>query len=184
MPSQLKRYQQTRHLHYITFTCYHRLPHLQTAAARDLFEHTLERVRRWYGFYVIGYVVMPEHVHLLVSEPERSELAVAIQMLKQLVSRKLRPASSGQPLWQQRYYDFNLFSDRKQGEKLHYMHSNPVRRGLVACPEDWPWSSFRHYATGADGMVEIESQWTVRDREQFGVYPQVKRRDEMKRRDE
>ena len=90
MPSRLKRYQQTRHLHYITFTCYHRAPHLKTPAARDLFEHTLERVRRWYGFYVIGYVVMPEHVHLLVSEPERSCLAVAMQMLKQLVSRKLR----------------------------------------------------------------------------------------------
>ena len=100
MPWRLKRYQQSRQLHYITFTCYHRAPRLEAAAARDLFEHTLERVRRWYGFYVIGYVVMPERVHLLVSEPERSTLAIAIQMLKQVVSRKLRTRAGEAALWQ------------------------------------------------------------------------------------
>jgi putative transposase len=46
------------------------------------------------------------------------------------------------------------------------MHRNPVRRGLAAKPEDWPWSSFRHYATGAEGTVEIESFWTAYKREQ------------------
>ena len=50
----------------------------------------LERVRQWYGFYVVGYVVMPEHVHLMMSEPERGTLAPALQMAKQIVSRKLR----------------------------------------------------------------------------------------------
>jgi len=71
MPSGLKRYQQTHQLHFITFTCFHRAPFLQTASARDLCVLTLERVRVWYGFYVVGYVVMPEHVRLLISEPER-----------------------------------------------------------------------------------------------------------------
>jgi len=61
MPSRLKRYQQTGQLHYITFTCYHRLKHLDSAAVRDVFEQTLERARRWYRFQVVGYVVMPEH---------------------------------------------------------------------------------------------------------------------------
>jgi hypothetical protein len=72
MPSRLKRYQQTGQLHYITFTCYRRLKHLETNPARDIFEQIVERVRRWYRFQVVGYVVMPEHVHLLISEPERS----------------------------------------------------------------------------------------------------------------
>jgi hypothetical protein len=49
------------------------------------------------------------------------------------------------------------------------MHWNPVKRGLVSRPEDWPWSSFRHYATGCEGIVEIESEWTVRRRERLGV---------------
>ena len=67
MPWGLKRYQQAGQLHYVTFTCYHRAKFLATPRARDLFVHNFERVRRRYGFYIVGYVVMPEHVHLLVS---------------------------------------------------------------------------------------------------------------------
>jgi putative transposase len=119
---------------------------------------------------------MPEHVHLLVSEPERSCLAVAMQMLKQLVPRKLGPTSAAETFWQRRYCDFNVFSQRKLAEKLRYMHGNPVTRGLVTRPEDWLWSSFNHYATGHEGTVEIESDWTVRERERLGTTPQVKRR--------
>jgi REP-associated tyrosine transposase len=69
---------------------------------------SLERARCWYGFYVVGYVVMPEHVHLLISEPERSDLAVALQMLKQIVSRKASRKIAGNPFWQPRYYDLNV----------------------------------------------------------------------------
>jgi len=65
------------------------------------------------------------------------------------------------PFWQARYYDFNVWSEKKRVEKLRYIHRNPVTRGLVKKPEDYPWSSFRHYATGNAGAVEIESQWTA-----------------------
>ncbi len=65
MPPRLKRYQNTGQLHYVTFTCYRRQKYLESASARDVFEQTLESVRRWYGFCVVGYVVMPEHIHLL-----------------------------------------------------------------------------------------------------------------------
>jgi len=177
MPSGLKRYQQTRQLHFITFTCFHRAPFLQTALARDLCVLTLERVRVWYGFYVVGYVVMPEHVHLLISEPERRTLAVAVQMLKQVVSRKLKRVTSGHPFWQARYYDFNVWSERKRVEKLRYIHRNPVTRGLVEKPEDWRWSSFRHYATGEESVVETESQWTARKRERMGIYLTIRKRE-------
>jgi putative transposase len=85
VPRGLKRYQQAGDLHFITFSCDRRQPLLATAPARRVFEQTLKRVRRWYGLYITGYVVMPEHVHLLVSEPGRSSLAVAVQMLKQIV---------------------------------------------------------------------------------------------------
>jgi len=89
VPRGLKRYQQAGELHFITFSCYRRLALLGSPQARRIFQQTLERVRRWYGLGVFGYVVMPEHVHLLVSEPEHSSLAVAIQMLKQIVAQKL-----------------------------------------------------------------------------------------------
>jgi putative transposase len=58
-----------------------------------------------------------------------------------------------------------VHNEEKRVEKLRYMHRNPVRRGLVEKPEDWPWSSFLHYATGKAGTDEIESEWTARQRE-------------------
>jgi putative transposase len=166
MPRGLKRYQQSRDLHFITFSCYRRWPLLASAPAKRLFQRALEQTRRQYGFWVTGYVVMPEHVHLLVSEPERATLARALQALKQSVARRL---IAGHPhFWQARYYDFNVSTQNKRIEKLRYMHRNPVKRGLVHKPEDWQWSSFRHYATGVEDVVEIESEWTGRRRERMG----------------
>ncbi len=168
MPWSLRRYQHTGDLHFITFSCYRRQPRLD-ARARQLFEQALERARWKYGFRVSAYVVMPEHVHLLVSEPERGLLASAIKAMKQSVARRC-----GGRLWQERYYDFNVWSRTKHEEKMNYIHANPVRRGLVERPEDWPWSSFRHHAEGMRGVVEIESRWTARDRERMGIEPRVK----------
>jgi putative transposase len=131
------------------------MPLLDSEKAYSTFERELETVRRRYGFVVAGYV--------LTNEPRISSLAIAIQILKQQTSRKLK--SPGQPqFWQRRYYDFNVYTAAKTVEKLKYMHRNPIRRGLVARPEDWPWSSFRHYATGIEGTVEIESEVTARKR--------------------
>ena len=140
---------------------------LHSPVSRDVFEQQLERVRHWYGCSIVGYVVMPEHVHLLIGEPERMSLAVAIQMLKQITSHKLG-RNDFPHFWQVRYYDFPVWSEPKRVEKLRYIHRNPVKRGLVARPEDWPWSSFVHYATGAEGVVEIESEWTARKRDRLG----------------
>jgi REP-associated tyrosine transposase len=163
-----KRYQQQRCLHFITFSCYRRMKLLDSVTGRETFERELERVRRWYGCSVVGYVVMPEHVHLLISEPERSELSVVIQMLKQTTSGKLKLA--GMPhFWQIRYYDFPVWSERKRVEKLRYIHRNPVKRGLARRPEDWPWSSFLHWAVGREGRVEIECPSTALRQERMGI---------------
>lgn len=70
MPSGLHRTYGTHHLHFITCSCYRRLPLLNSTKARDRFLTVLEETRQRYRFVVVGYVVMPEHVHLLISEPE------------------------------------------------------------------------------------------------------------------
>ena len=173
MPWGLKRFQESHQLHYLTFSCYHRKPKLRTAEACSLFLASPERVRRQFDFLVYGYVLMPEHVRLLVSEPGAPGLARALQSLKQSVARRLA-LRAAEPFWQERYYDFNLWSERKFVEKLRYIHRNPVTRGLVARPEDWPWSSFRHYATGEVCAVEVESQWTARARERSRIFPTVR----------
>ncbi len=106
---------------------------------------------------------MPEHVHLLVSEPEAEMLAKAIQALKISVARRAKPgrSESSFPFWQKRYYDHNVRGPESFVRKLRYIHRNPVRRGLVDTPGNWKWSSFLHYMTAEMGPVEIESQWTA-----------------------
>ena len=151
MVDGLERRQEEGDLHFVTFSCYHRLGYLGTSEVRDLFEEALARMSYCYEFEVVGYVVMPEHVHLLVSEPGKGLLAVGLQALKLSVAKR----AGQRPFWQARYYDFNVFTSAKRFEKLHYMHANPVKRGLVVNPEDWLWSSYRYYQTGVQGRVKI-----------------------------
>jgi REP-associated tyrosine transposase len=79
VPNKLRRYYGAGYLHFITTSCYHRLPLLQKPPNRDLLLEVLEQVRRRYRFVVVGYVVMPEHLHLVLSEPERGDLSKVMQ---------------------------------------------------------------------------------------------------------
>jgi putative transposase len=141
---------------------------------RDLLLKVLEQMRNRYRFGFVGFVVMPEHVHLLISEPLIGDVSSAICAVKLGFTRRVisekphlwqhrpevgHPSSIGQHLWMKRYYDFNVFSSRKIAEKLHYMHQNPVVRGLVERPEQWDWSSFRAYACEESGSVKV-NDWS------------------------
>lgn len=175
MPKLLKRCYGSGDLHFITFSCYRRMPLLASPRSRDVLIQVLRQTRREYAFKLVGFVVMPEHVHLLVSEPARGTPSTVLKMLKQRVSRQLRrgrqaSVSAAQPLpvpagsdrrlpkqfWQRRFYDFNVWSRRKRLEKLSYMHMNPVKRGLVGDPKDWRWSSYAFYQGRGDVMLEID----------------------------
>jgi len=171
MPAGLKRFYGAHHLHYITCSCYRRRPLLATARRRDAFLRVLEQVRQKYDFTVIGYVVMPEHFHLLISEPAQGDPSLLLKVLKQRVARRLlsrKPRASAQGdlwavpepprhFWQKQFYDFKVWSRKKEVEKLRYMHRNPVKRGLVKSPELWRWSRFRAYAYGERGLVQINA---------------------------
>ena len=125
-------------------------------------------MRRRFDICVYGYVVMPEHVHLLLSEPQRGSLADAIHYLKLSFTKGLaqrRENKSPGSFWQKRYYDRNVKNGREFTVKLRYLHRNPVKQGLAKEAAQWKWSSFRHYAFREVGAVEIESEWAARDRE-------------------
>lgn len=123
-------------------------------------------MRRRFDVRIYGYVVMPEHVHLLVSEPEQASLADAMHYLKLSFTKRLNNGSSRTgPFWEKRYYDRNIRDEEEFKIKLRYLHRNPVKRGLAREAGDWKWSSFRHYSLQETGVVEIESEWTARDRE-------------------
>ena len=151
MPNRLHRYYGAGFSHFITTSCYQRLPLLASARNRDLFLRVLEQVRRRYHFVVAGYVVMPEHVHVLISEPERGNPSRVMQAIKQGFARRLLarlrrnekpqqlslwsgPVERGR-IWQPRFYDFVVFSEKKRVEKLRYMHRNPGSPAspLLAC---------------------------------------------------
>ncbi len=108
---------------------------------------------------------MPEHIHILISEPRIGSPGTVLQVFKQRVSRALRRKrrtgnagqlrlwktvsdSGAKHFWQRRFYDFNVWTARKRIEKLNYMHMNPVKRGLVSDPKLWLWSSYRFYQYG------------------------------------
>jgi putative transposase len=173
MPSGLKRFHHTGQSHFVTFTCYHRLPHLVDEMTSQAFVVALERARKLYQFRVYGFVAMPEHAHLLISEPESGTIATAVQAVKISSSLRTARARDGSerrsPLWQKRYFDRNLRDYAEFVEKLQYIHRNPVKRGLVERAEDWKWGSFRHYALHEECGVEIESQWTADKRNAAGM---------------
>jgi len=166
MSRGLRRQTGRQDFHFITFSCYERRPFFQSNEAKCYFLKILGEVRAQSGFRLAGYVVMPEHAHLLIDEPPGATPAKIIQILKQRVSRKLRGESRDaesvledlaewRRFWQRRYYDFNVYSEEKLREKLDYMHMNPVKRGLVSHPREWAWSSWGCYE-GGEGILRVD----------------------------
>jgi putative transposase len=138
----------------------------------------MEEARCKYRFVVHGYVIMPEHFHLLITEPEVGDPSVVMKVIKERFSRRVNQGRAGAPLiasfamsgtppeptpvWQKRFYDFNVRTEHKHIEKLRYMHRNPVKRGLVDKPEQWKCSSFRSYFYGETGLARVKVQeWKV-----------------------
>ena len=137
MPRGLKRYFGRQDFHFITFSCYQRCQFLQSDTAKICFLEVLGEVRTQCAFRLAGYVVMPEHVHLVLDEPPGANPARIIQILKQRVSRKLRESGEIVPqdlmekkrFWQRRYFDFNLYSEEKLRREagLHAFESRQTR---------------------------------------------------------
>ena len=160
MPKKLKRYYGKGDLHYITFGCYHRMKLLGTVRARNAFVKALDEMRKKYTFSLVGYVVMPDHVHLLIGESSQASPSTVVHGLKLRVSKRMRgrrkiapgqmsfafPESRAPQFWQRRFYDFNLYSGKKLREKLEYIHRNPVTQKLVGDRIDWIWSSYAAYS--------------------------------------
>jgi len=147
--------QSERHVHFITFSCYKRRQYLKTTYARKIvLGHLGSALRRLEGVCV-GFVLMPDHVHLLVWLPEPERLSRLLTAWKSESSAALKGyfarrfpeywmhVSDDDAIWQTRHYGFNIWTRSKVEEKLDYMHLNPVRAGLVTKATDWLTSSAR-----------------------------------------
>ena len=119
MTRGLERWYGGHDLRFITCSCYRRRPELRCGERRDLFLRVLERARQKYRFVVVGYVVMPEHFHLLITEPEVGNPSVVMKVVKEPFTRFLHQGGMRTgPIWQKRFYDFNVCSTEKRIEKL------------------------------------------------------------------
>jgi len=169
MPDGLIRLHNSGQAHFVTCSCYRRQPLLAQTHMQNVFLVALEEARQRYQMTVYGFVVMPEHVHLLLSEPASGALARVMQTLKMRVSIAARERgyrrSGGTPFWQTRYFDHNVRNHDGFVTQLRYIHRNPVKRGLCGSPEEWAWSSFRAWATGESAVVQVESELIANRRE-------------------
>ena len=100
---------------------------------------------------------MPDHWHALLVPAQRDTLPNLMNALKVAAMRRInsRRGTRG-PLWQPRYYDEIIWKVKQYNESLRYMHFNPVERGLVARPEDWPWSSLRCFSGLGEIRLEVD----------------------------
>ena len=168
--SSQHHYYEGNHLHFLTASTYRRARLFDSEPFQKVFIQTLAQLRTELGFHLLGYVLMPEHFHLLIWPQQQANPSRIIASLKQRTatqllkllkqdsqsdwSQKMLEAvrlpdsvhdESTYRVWQRRFYDFNVWSEEKRLEKLDYMHANPVQRRLVDSPAAWPYSSWRHY---------------------------------------
>jgi len=141
---------------------------LDCEALRDALVKLLVLKLRDYHGICSGYVIMPDHVHLIVWFGEPGELSRFMKSWKQTSSMQLKRMLRGvapqyaskiplaDPFWQPKYYSFNLYSQHKAEEKLEYMHKNPVTAELAERAIDWKGSSARYYLLGEPSMVPLE----------------------------
>ncbi len=128
MPYGLKRFQKAEALHFITFSCFHRLPLLEAPGAKNTVEAVLEQTRARHQARIYAYVLMPEHIHLLINEPPSILLAQFLKAVKQITSRKLR--GQREKFWQERYFDRNVHGEAcpLRSDTLH--PSEPGEAGI------------------------------------------------------
>ena len=164
------------HARYLTFSCFHNQRFLSRDRTRRWLLERLDELHQEGSFDLWAYVIMPEHCHLLIRPNDPGLVSSLLCRLKKSVAnravawvRQNHPLSLSAMLdvqpngrkcfrfWQRNGgYDRNLFSPAEVREKIDCIHANPVRRGLVCRPQDWPWSSYLAWSTGQDLPIGID----------------------------
>ena len=173
-----KRYNTPWHAHYLTFSCLRRQPFFSGNQAPLWFLEAVEEARRLEGFLLWSFVVMPEHAHLLIRPGEDYSISRILWRIKKpLADRAIEFVKANRPAFLRRMerrsaagrithsfwqagggYDRNLWTAKEIREKIHYIHENPVRRGLVEDARKWAWSSCRAWLDGVDEPLRIDKE--------------------------
>ena len=165
MPWGLKRFQEARCLHFVTFSCFGRASAYRHSASPRHLRADL-RANAAMVWILRSRIRGHARTRSLVAQRAGSRNPGRRHAFSQTVIYEARTQTGS--FWQKRYYDRKLRDAEEFKVKLRYLHRNPVVRGLVKEPAEWKWSSYRHYALREKGTVEIESAWTATDRETCG----------------
>jgi REP element-mobilizing transposase RayT len=176
----LPRFHISGHVYYVTTVTYNRLPiFTRPSFVTPLFD-SLNFYRYQQEFKLLGYVIMPDHMHLIIWPFGASTVSQIMRDLKKFTARRIiRQAAveqieawtwafaqagsetgrSANKVWQDSYWDSNIYSERFLRRKLDYLHLNPSRAGLVTDPGEYPYSSYRNYECGEEWLIEIDQDW-------------------------
>ncbi len=170
---KIKHYTSLGHAHFITLVVNKRMSvFLNSETARKAMQ-AVEFYQKNFSIKILGYVIMPDHIHLIVWPQDKKSLEefvrdfkkyLAKEILEQLTLSEKTKLLLGKPqkrnhrfqIWQKDYYDFNIYNQDILSEKLNYIHYNPVRKGLVENPEDYPYSSYRSYLEKGEILLEVD----------------------------
>ncbi len=136
---------------FVTFNCYRNLPALDNCRAKEIVVKYIDNAREKHHFKLLGYVIMPNHVHLVVHPPAEMKLGLVIGEIKSRVARQwfgetmIASSAEKRVFWQRRCYDHNCRTLSSAIEKINYCHANPVNKGLVKEMGEWIWSSYSWY---------------------------------------
>ncbi|MEK6799005.1 MAG: hypothetical protein AABZ12_08585 [Planctomycetota bacterium] len=183
MPSRLRRHDEAGHIHFLTMSTFRRLQFFRHPGVCSGMMLGMNAVRERQAIRWLAYVIMPEHVHLVLL-PQRTRdqppvpISTLLQEFKSIAGRLCKAAlrevwrqhrslgtapSNGwarspgeKAFWKPRGYDFNVLAEDKLLEKINYLHANPIRRGLVDRAEDWAWSSYRFYEFGERSPIAMD----------------------------
>jgi putative transposase len=173
--SKYTRHNIPGHAHELTFSCYKQRPFLKSSHVKSLLADSITRASEIHNFEIWAYVLMPEHVHLMIYPCDESySISKILTSIKQPVSRsilnKLREQNSlflrnmetglDNPkyrFWQDGGgYDRHYFSPEEIRKQMNYIHNNPVRRGLVENPCDYKWSSAGYWLNEEEGIMPVK----------------------------
>ena len=161
------RYNDPWHAHALTFSCFHRQPLLESDWVKDVFVASLQAARVRHQFDIWAYVVMPDHVHLVVwPRLESYSISSVLHSIKRPTAYRARKSGLdfGRRFWQAGGgYDRNLFKPRTVRKEIDYIHANPVRRGLCDEPKGWRYSSAGFWAGHSDVPLIMDDSLPARD---------------------
>jgi len=174
----IKHFNAPGHIHFLTFSCYQQLPFFKSDRTKEWLFEAITKAREKQKFSLLAYVIMPEHAHLLI-QPHllNYDISAILKAVKQPVARKAKRFLEGEnPGWMKKLtvkrgnrevfrfwqvgpgYDRNIRDEKELLEKIQYIHNNPVKNGLAATPEDWPWSSAGWYLDRRDAKITMDGR--------------------------